>query len=122
MSPRLGAFAAKYGRLYTAMMNNSADERGAFWTPQGRIPRATFILRVVIVAVLGGAVQFANGGREIESLAAALALVALASLSIFHVVQRGRDAGWPWWAAVIAAILLNAIAYIVLMIWPSKAD
>jgi uncharacterized membrane protein YhaH (DUF805 family) len=103
-------------------MSYSAEPDAPFWSPSGRIPRSSYILRSLVIVALVVGVLLAAGGPGTESLTAWLVILALSVLSLFQGLKRGRDAGWPWWLTLIASVFLSGITWVVLMVWPSKRE
>jgi uncharacterized membrane protein YhaH (DUF805 family) len=103
-------------------MSYPADPTAPFWSPLGRIPRSSYILRSLVIVALVVGVLIAVGGPETESLAAWLVILALSVLSLFQGLKRGRDAGWPWWLTLVASVFFSGITWVVLMVWPSKRE
>lgn len=91
----------------------------AFWSPAGRISRATFNLRfVLLLGAIFGSVAWASDG---PSLGAGLVMIAALVLILVQAIKRARDGfGTGWWAWPVVIPYVCLLAFLVLAVTPSK--
>lgn len=101
-------------------MSPSGSPVAPLYSPFGRIPRGTYTLR--LLGLLAVAVVAVMAGRGGNSPVWGLVLAASGILMVFQAITRGADAGLRWWLTIPAVVVLNGLALVALMVWPSRAD